>query len=357
LTDVVPHRRIAIAGLFVFGALLVAGLIWIDALAARWTTATVPPVTLQPLRLDFLKFASSGSVSGWVASSMLLIAAALAGCIFSVRRHRLDDYHGRYRIWLYVAAIAAMWSVDTTAHLHVVLASQLTQWTGWGPLGGAVWSLLMVGLLAAVAGIRLLIEVAESPVAMTSLVGAYALWSTALLAQFELVPGIDGLPAAIVVASCLLGGHVLLLTMQLCYARHVTRDADGHLPLPAGKDAYANSVRTASDSQSAKPEMHREHLARPRRPVRKTTRGTDGPHGGGRRADSGKAAKVVQPAEPAAPVEPSRGSPSRVVQWTDGSDGPDRSFDGDQAANRTQKRTKAERKRLRKQKLRQRRAA
>jgi len=137
----------------------------------------------------------------------------------------------------------------------------------------------------------------------------------------------------------------------------VTRDADGHLPLPVRKDARVNSNRNTADSPPAKPATNNQHPTRPRRSIRKTTRGPDRPHGDGRRADSGKAGKVVQPDEPAAQVEPSHRSPSRVVQWTDGSDGPDHSFDGDEDPARQRKLTKAERKRLRKQKLRQRRAA
>ncbi|MFV2065597.1 MAG: hypothetical protein ACC645_01355 [Pirellulales bacterium] len=356
LTDIVPLRRVAIAGLFVLGALLVAGLVWIDALAAKWT-ALVPPEPSRPLQLDALRSATSSSVAGWFASSMLLVAPALAWLIFSVRRYRVDDYHGRYRVWLYVAAISVMWSIDITAHLHPLLANQLTQWTGWGPLGGAVWSLLLAGLLAGVVGIRLLIEVSESRVALTLLVATYALWTTALLAQFELVPGIDNLPIATLFATCLLGGHVLLLTTQLCYARHVTRDADGHLPLRVRTPRPAKSDRKGADSTSATSKKEKGHVARPRRSESKPTSKTNRPLGSDSRAGSGNSTKAAEPAEPAVPVEPPRTSRPRVVEWTDGTDGPDQSFDGDEGHDPQRKLSKAERKRLRKQKQQQRRAA
>ena len=52
-----------------------------------------------------LDLAAKGSLGCWFSSLLLLAAAAVAILVYAVRRHRTDDYQGRYRIWLWAAGL------------------------------------------------------------------------------------------------------------------------------------------------------------------------------------------------------------------------------------------------------------
>ncbi len=50
--------------------------------------------------------------------------------IYSIRRHRIDDYRGRYRVWLGAALACLMLSANSVAGLHQVVADMLSHFTG-----------------------------------------------------------------------------------------------------------------------------------------------------------------------------------------------------------------------------------
>ena len=53
---------------------------------------------------------------------MLLLASATCLLIYSIRRHRIDDFRGRYRIWLAASAACLVLSANSVAGLHSVLS-------------------------------------------------------------------------------------------------------------------------------------------------------------------------------------------------------------------------------------------
>ena len=59
-----------------------------------------------------------GSLGNWFASLLLLVASLLAITIYSVRRHKVDDYRGHYHIWLWAAACWFVMATDVAASLH-----------------------------------------------------------------------------------------------------------------------------------------------------------------------------------------------------------------------------------------------
>ena len=50
--------------------------------------------------------------------------------------HRIDDFRGRYRIWLAAAMACLVLSANSIAGLHEVLADVMTRVTGWSALRG-----------------------------------------------------------------------------------------------------------------------------------------------------------------------------------------------------------------------------
>ena len=45
-------------------------------------------------RITALEFGTKGSLAGWFSSLVLLAASLVAVVVYTVRRHRMDDYHG-----------------------------------------------------------------------------------------------------------------------------------------------------------------------------------------------------------------------------------------------------------------------
>ena len=67
-----------------------------------------------------LDITARGSLAGWFSSLMLLAAAVMALLIHAVRKHRADDYQGRYRVWRWAAACWFLLATDRAAGLSEV---------------------------------------------------------------------------------------------------------------------------------------------------------------------------------------------------------------------------------------------
>ena len=92
----VPRRPLAFVFLFLAGAGLIA--------AVECLYAWMPDLTAalrRPGRIAAFELGEPGSLATWIASLELLAAAGIALLVYRVRRHRSDDYHGRYRVWLW----------------------------------------------------------------------------------------------------------------------------------------------------------------------------------------------------------------------------------------------------------------
>ena len=99
----------------------------------------------------------SGNLASWFASLLLLSAVVGSLQVYLLRRHKLDDYRGRYRIWLVVAAWAAIASLDASSGLHRLLELVARRLPSSGILASADgWWLLIASGLTGLLGLRLL---------------------------------------------------------------------------------------------------------------------------------------------------------------------------------------------------------
>ncbi|MEX1223888.1 MAG: hypothetical protein WEA31_05000, partial [Pirellulales bacterium] len=182
VTDFIPRKQLwllsaALGGMTSVGAVGAAHWFRQRALAAGdWSPQHLAAVA--PLELG-----AAGSVGSWLAAAMLALAGGLCLLVFVLRRHRRDDYRGRYRVWLSTALLAAAASVCCVAPLHQVFAALAVHLTGWSAsASGVEWWLAPVGLLFALQAVRLLLEVRRCKVAAVFLSIAVATWITSLLA-------------------------------------------------------------------------------------------------------------------------------------------------------------------------------
>ncbi|MGH6743210.1 MAG: hypothetical protein ACREDY_29995, partial [Bradyrhizobium sp.] len=167
VTDLVPHRYSVLALLFFAGLTLIVGLeaayFWLPELSTMAGDG----------QLAALDLAGEGALANWFSSTTLALASVVAAIIYSVRRHRQDDYHGRYRVWLWVSALWMLMSVDEAASLHEGLTQVALHASGQRGYGdGSIWWVATYGLIFAAVGTRLFLEMRCCRLSSAALVSA-----------------------------------------------------------------------------------------------------------------------------------------------------------------------------------------
>jgi hypothetical protein len=190
-----------------------------------------------------------GSLVAWYASLLWTLTAAASFMVYSIRRHRLDDYRGRYRLWLGVAVLCVIASVDLTTGLHTALARELTQLTGTQLYGNeSLWWILSAGVVGGLAAIRLIVEMRSCRLAVLALLLTVGAFATAGCVETRLLVLDEGLLLSMLQSSCLLAAHLCMVVAVASYARYVYREAQGELPLRKAKTDKAKSSRAAKSS-------------------------------------------------------------------------------------------------------------
>jgi hypothetical protein len=268
-----------------------------------------------------------GGVAGWLASVLLIASAATCLLIYSLRRHRIDDIKGRYRIWLAAAVACVCLSLDSVAPIHRLIASAAAYHSGWTALRGhAAWWLVLAGLPLAWIAARAWLDARESRLAAATLAAAYVAFGVAIANYLGIGPTLEPRAAVMLSGGATLLGYWMLLIGIVSYGRFVVLDAQGLIPVRARRRAVSQQAKVVKDREV-------KHIASPGA------------------ADSNRPLRTFRESLGSAPT------PARPTEWVDGSapepDGYD-DGDGDEPDSGNRKLTKAERKRLRKLKARDR---
>lgn len=248
LTDLIPQRIVTLVLWFVGGIALIAGLeagyAYMPELAKKATDGRV-----EALDLD-----GEGSLAVWFSSAMLSLAGLTALVTYAVRRQRMDDYHGRYRIWLWAAMCWFLMSLDETASLHEGFKEMMSHLTGQRLMGdGSLWWVMPYLVLLGVVGISLLLEMRASRWATALFILTAVSYAVAVVAQLGWILPESGARGVMVEEGCEMLGHLLLLLTMAVYARHVIRDAQGLVPAREPKKAK-KPRKERKDKDAAKAE-------------------------------------------------------------------------------------------------------
>ena len=100
------------------------------------------------LRIDqvpAVDLAAPGSVADWFSSCLLLAAAGLGILTYLIRRHRVDDYRGRYRMWYWMVPLLVIASLDQVSDLQTSLRTALLVLAGIPDYADAtlIWSAVL----------------------------------------------------------------------------------------------------------------------------------------------------------------------------------------------------------------------
>jgi hypothetical protein len=349
-SDFVPLRNWTIA------AFLAAGLASIAVLeVAYFFVSRTEPWTGGGLAA--LDLARAESLAGWFVALTLFAAAVLSLFVYSVRRYRLDDYRGRYRVWMWSGTLWLVMSIDAAADLRGAVQAVCIALSGHiGPLDGIVWWLAPWSLLVAWLGVRMVLDMRGCRTATGSLcVGLGLLPASLVVRQIHLPLAARDL--AMITAGCWLVGCWLLLFAHAAYARHVLLDAHGQLPVRAPRPKREKKARPAADAASKDTGKtagngikRRDDLTTRIDPAhsssfRAATSGIDlqkpAGHSSGNVKPLPAAAKISVGASSAAAAKPPA-APAKVTQFISGRD-------EEEDSRPAHKLSRAERKRLRKQ--------
>lgn len=306
-----PNHLLLPLGLGLGGVATVAGVVALHVYREGINAATGGNLA------SLITLTSPTSLASWLATSLTLLVAVLAAAVFAVRRRRVDDYKGRHKLWRGATLAAGVLSLAAATNFHSAVGQTLASATGVRLMrGGAEWWLAGAALLFGWVGIRVLLDIKESRIALTSYILAGIAGLVSLIANLVGLPVSEAANPLVAVAAQL-SCYVLLATTLTTYMRFLRHD------VAAGVATKPQKTQTTKSKSIKLAKQTRTKAAETPEPIAEenTTKS--------RRAS----AKKQQQDEPA------------VSKWTDGSDGGEEHYD-DEIAPR--KLSKSERKRLRK---------
>ena len=254
--EALPERQPALATFLPtgIGGLAVAATLIVTVLAGVLVLGGYEPVLASARRVVGDRFAktiaalgvcldprSAMSLAGWLSQVSLAIAAAVAIVVRGMRRHRRDDYRGRYRAWGWLAGLligatcAAQFPLGRMVGLFFMEATGIE----FGPQGFGWWVVVATSLLVAVSAWAVL-PLHERLATSAWLSAALASWA-ACAACTWVGAGRDAWAIAAQAAWVL--GSGFATTAVLAAARSVIREV-------RGESARKPQPRTSAESSA-----------------------------------------------------------------------------------------------------------
>lgn len=266
LTDLIPQR---------FRTWLLLGLLATAAIYGLQQGASQPwPGTENSVAESFDRLAleGPGTLAAWFSSLCLLVAAAGCGMVYLLRRHKVDDYRGHYRLWLWISAWCVLASLETATEIHQTLQAVVATLPLVVSADEFRWSwLIVVALGGLILGTRLTVEVRDSYWTNCFWLPTLAVYGAVMLLAFE-VGWVQALLGESVTSGLLLIiGHATLAGTVWMEARHVFREAQGMIPAnkrnaslrpePAVTSSKPTAAEVDESSASGDPEGDEYQLA------------------------------------------------------------------------------------------------
>ena len=164
---------------------------------------------------------SSHSIAHWLTCQLWMLTALAAWMIFRLRRHKLDDYRAKYRIWACLAIVALFSSFDASSSGLYLLGISIDGWAR-KEIGYGGWPLVLATFasLVGVLGIRLCSELKSAPTSVACWLIGLLSWAISSLLGTGLIKTTWS-PASIdlVVGGCWLGGILAVFQAAGIYLR------------------------------------------------------------------------------------------------------------------------------------------
>jgi hypothetical protein len=241
ITDYIP-RRFRITALILSGGGALGLMAEVIALYAG-SLSSLLGVSPAELTLSL-----SNRLVSWTTAVVLIIAVAYARIVYLLKRHRLDDLGGRYRVWRQAGLLAILLSANSITSAHTLGAHAAGHLTNVHPFGSdAIWWLLPTALIGGWVAVRLILDSAECRLAMTSFVLAAIAFTGAAAYAAGWSPLASPIATESLVRILPLAGCLLALAGTLLTARYVVLDVQGLIEHPA-VETKATAARLAANS-------------------------------------------------------------------------------------------------------------
>lgn len=241
---------------WVAGVGSVAGLLALHSYHHQWESH------LGAGALSAFDLSESGNLAASFVFMSMIWGSMLSLVIYFMRRHRVDDYRGGYRIWITSSIVFAVVAVFLTTNISDAFNALLFHYAQWpSPTGSVLWTPMVFGPLASGFTLRMAIEIRESRLATLSLALA------ALLLATGLGLGIGVLSTEAFDAQLAGPGLTMLGCFQLVFAaasfsRFVLLDAQGKIVRKVAKQRAEETEEATDDPKSRKVEAPTLRVAR-----------------------------------------------------------------------------------------------
>jgi len=222
VTDLVPRRYRVVA----LGAILALGLGCLAETVAHFAPQLSEKLTV--VSAAELTHSLADRLVAWTSTTLLLLTVGYTRLIHSLRKHRVDDYRGRYRIWRTAGWAAIVAGFATITGVHTIVGQVLGHVTGWSLLPNSPgWWLVPTVLLGSWLLVRLAVDVAECRTALTAYVLAIGCFALAAASAAGFAPALitawPDTPSRLLP----LCGNTMLFAGSILFARYVVLDVQG----------------------------------------------------------------------------------------------------------------------------------
>lgn len=213
----VKQRTAAIVSTLMLGGSLL--LCFAHYLSVSWPLIAGNEAITRPLRLD-----RADSFGSWVSTMLLAASAGVTLLIYQLRRYRIDDYRGQYRIWRLVLIVTLLASVNS-----------LTSTLDWGgalidlvfgkrvALSGSGWLRLLITIGGAILSLRLIAEVRFSRWSMGMMIASWVMLAIPAAVHWNLLKVETLATWTLVTSAPLLSSTTVFLALGL-YLRMLYRE-------------------------------------------------------------------------------------------------------------------------------------
>ena len=221
-TDMIPKRAVSLGLFFLLIAGVVAGL---NALA-RYATPLAEIVGEAGSRCFALS--GSGTLANWCSCLSLFLCGAICVQLFFLRKHKRDDYGGMYHVWLLMAVVFFVASIDCAIDLRTMTAKIFESLTHRSLLQ-TPWLMMIIELIVlAVIVIRMLFEVRASRFSLAAVLLVWLGFVGCIVLENTRVPAtMPWLDPNMAYGNCVLLGCLGALVTLVVYTRFVFLRAHG----------------------------------------------------------------------------------------------------------------------------------
>lgn len=167
------------------------------------------------------------SIVAWFGSHLWLVCLAATLLTFQLRRHKLDDYRGEYRLWFWLVITCLLASLDATTRLSELIGLAIDGWCQINlGLGGPMVTTATLAVLIGMLGLRLCSELKTVPLSLVLWLAGLSSWAgSAALAQEEFLLEITLQYRIWLKAALWIGGLTAIWLSALTYLRAVYQEA------------------------------------------------------------------------------------------------------------------------------------